>query len=212
MGRREENKARTRQELIDTGLRQFRERGFEATRVQDIVEAVGVSQATFFNYFPTKQAILEAQAAYTQDLYDALLRHELERTTASVAARLDQITRVLAAYLEADRTTAALLVARTRLFFGEQADPMRGRRSHDLLTALFVEGQVRGEIASRHDPDQLAELYIAQFFLTASNWLTGWFGAPDGSLTERLVASLDVFLHGAATGEGGHRAPAPGVP
>jgi AcrR family transcriptional regulator len=212
MGRREENKARTRQELIDTGLRQFRERGFEATRVQDIVEAVGVSQATFFNYFPTKQAILEAQAAYTQDLYDALLRHELERTSATVAQRLDQITRVLATYLESDRTTSALLVARTRLFFGEQADTARSRRSHDLLAALFVEGQARGEIDPRLDADQLAELYIAQFMLTASNWLTGWFGSSPQTLTDRLEAALHVFLHGAAAATAASQQAAPDVP
>lgn len=203
MGRREENKARTRQQLIDTGLRLFRERGFDATRVQDIVEAVGVSQATFFNYFPTKQAILEAQAAYTADLYDALLRHELDRGEATVTARLEQITRVLAAYLETDAETSALLVSRTQLFFGQQTDASRAHHSHDLMTSLFAEGQARGEIDRAADPDQLAELYAATFMLTVTNWLSGWWGPTAQTLSERLVAALAVFLHGALAAEPG---------
>jgi len=197
MGRREEHKARTRQQLIDTGLRQFRERGFDATRVQDIVDAVGVSQATFFNYFPTKQAILEAQSAYTAELYDALLRHELDREEASVPARLEQITKVLAAYLESDAETSTLLVSRTQLFFGQRADPDRAHHSHDLMARLFAEGQARGEIDALADPDQLAELYAATFMLTVTNWLTGWWGATTQTLGDRLLAALRVFLHGA---------------
>jgi len=197
MGRREDNKARTRQQLIDTGLRQFREKGFDHTRVQDIVAAVGVSQATFFNYFPTKQAILEAQSSYTADLYDALLRHELARTEASVPARLEQITRVLAAYLQTDTETSTLLVSRTQLFFGQQTDPARARHSHDLMAELFAAGQSRGEIEPVADPDQLAELYAATFMLTVTNWLSGWWGPTTQPLSDRLVAALEVFLHGA---------------
>jgi len=201
MGRREEHKARTRQQLIDTGLQQFRENGFDATRVQDIVAAVGVSQATFFNYFPTKQAILEAQSAYTAELYDALLRHELNRTEATVPARLEQITRVLAEYLQTDAETSTLLVSRARLFFGQKTDPSRAHHSHDLMATLFAEGQARGEIDAAADPDQLAELYAATFMVTVTNWLTGWWGPTPQTLSERLVAALHVFLHGALAGD-----------
>ena len=199
MGRREENKRRTREALISTGLAMFRDQGFEETRVQDIVERVGVSPATFFNYFPTKDAILEAQAEQAADLYAALLRHELARSDATVAERLEQITRVLAQALENDLPISRLMATRTALFFGSSGPKAdKDRASQQVLAELFGHGQASGEIDERADPRQLAELYTAVVILTATNWLNDWWGdAEHQPLTERLLDALQVFLHGA---------------
>src|ERR1700720_1652257 len=57
-GLRERKKARLRQEIIDTAVRLFRKRGYEKTRIDDIVQALEISQPTFFRYFPSKDAVL----------------------------------------------------------------------------------------------------------------------------------------------------------
>jgi AcrR family transcriptional regulator len=203
VGRREDNKRRTREALVETGLALFREHGFEETRVQDIVERVGVSPATFFNYFPTKDAILEAQAEAATDLYAALLRHELERREASVGARLEQITRVLAQALGSDPVISRLMATRTALFFGSSGPKAdKDRASQKLLAELFVQGQSSAEIDAAADPLQLAELYSATMMLTTMNWLTDWFGATGQALDERLLATLRIFLNGARTQPG----------
>jgi AcrR family transcriptional regulator len=199
MGRREEKKRDTRKRLIDTGLELFRGRGFDDTRVRDIVERVGVSPATFFNYFPTKQAILEAQAEQTADLYAALLTHELERTDVPCVERLEEITRLLAEALQSDRVIARLMVTRTQLFFsstGDKAD--KDRAAQRLLAQLFTQGQASGEIEPGADPLQLAEIYTALTILTAANWLIDWWGPPLEPLEDRLLAALATFLRGAS--------------
>lgn len=53
-GLRERKKARTRQLIQDHGLRLFLAQGYEATTVQQIIDAAEVSESTFFRYFPTK--------------------------------------------------------------------------------------------------------------------------------------------------------------
>jgi AcrR family transcriptional regulator len=58
LGLRERKKARLRQEIIDTAVRLFRKRGYEKTRIYDIVQLLEISQPTFFRYFPTKDAVL----------------------------------------------------------------------------------------------------------------------------------------------------------
>jgi len=39
-------------------MRLFLERGFEATTIEDIAEAVEISPSTFFNYFPNKEDVV----------------------------------------------------------------------------------------------------------------------------------------------------------
>src|SRR5260370_7682587 len=56
LGLRERKKARLRQEIIDTAVRLFRKRGYEKTRIDDIVQALEITQPTFFLYFPTQDA------------------------------------------------------------------------------------------------------------------------------------------------------------
>lgn len=55
---------RTRGQLIDAATKVFAARGFEAAAIQEIAAVAGVANGTFYNYFPTKEAILEAAAVH----------------------------------------------------------------------------------------------------------------------------------------------------
>ena len=61
IGRREENKQRTRSALEEAAARLFEERGFGATTVRDIAAAAGVGERTFFRYFPSKEDLVLGQ-------------------------------------------------------------------------------------------------------------------------------------------------------
>ena len=56
-GLRERKKARLRQQIVETALHIFRQRGYENTRIDDIVQTLEISQPTFFRYFPSKDEI-----------------------------------------------------------------------------------------------------------------------------------------------------------
>ncbi len=58
VGLRERKKARRRQQIIDTSIKLFRKRGFENTRIDDIVQVLEISQPTFFRYFSSKDGVL----------------------------------------------------------------------------------------------------------------------------------------------------------
>lgn len=47
-------------EVLDAALALFRERGFAATRVEDIGKRAGISKGAVYLYFPSKEAIIEA--------------------------------------------------------------------------------------------------------------------------------------------------------
>ncbi|MEU6357049.1 TetR family transcriptional regulator [Streptomyces sp. NPDC047072] len=58
VGLRERKKARTRATIQSHALRLFREQGYDATRIEQIIDAAEVSETTFFRYFPTKEALV----------------------------------------------------------------------------------------------------------------------------------------------------------
>lgn len=60
----------TVRKLLEAGLIEFKERGFEGVRVDDVVQRAGISHGTFYLYFSNKE-----------DLFKALLRdalHDME--------------------------------------------------------------------------------------------------------------------------------------
>ncbi len=57
-GLRERKKARTRAAIREHALRLFREQGYQATTVEQIIDAAEVSETTFFRYFPTKEDVV----------------------------------------------------------------------------------------------------------------------------------------------------------
>src|ERR1700679_1674423 len=101
-GPRARKKQETRDAIVTAALRLFREKGFDATTIDEIAAAVGVSSRTFFRYFPTKEDVVFLDQIFE----DALLAREM-----AVARRgesdLDRVER------------AALAVARVTAHHGE---------------------------------------------------------------------------------------------
>ncbi len=57
-GLRARKRQETLQRIAETGLRLFGERGYEATTLDAIADAAGISRRTFFSYFRSKEEIL----------------------------------------------------------------------------------------------------------------------------------------------------------
>jgi AcrR family transcriptional regulator len=128
-GLRERKKAQTRQTIADTALRLFTERGFDQVTVAEVAREAEVSEATLFNYFPTKEDLLFSRmGAYEARLVDAvrdrdsgtsaitaltefLLRPQHDRLSSRDSKSLATIARMI--------TASPALVARERQVFAE---------------------------------------------------------------------------------------------
>jgi AcrR family transcriptional regulator len=74
MGLRESKKVRTRQEIADTAMRLFAQRGFDHVPVAEVAEAAGVSEKTVFNYFPTKEDLFYDEVPAREEALRAAIR------------------------------------------------------------------------------------------------------------------------------------------
>ena len=57
-GLRERKKAQTRASIQSHALRLFQRQGYEATTIEQIIDAAEVSESTLFRYFPTKEDLV----------------------------------------------------------------------------------------------------------------------------------------------------------
>lgn len=86
-GLRERKKRRTRDALLRAALELFTSQGYEQTTVDEIVEAVGVSQRTFFRYFAGKEETVFALQEMIDDQFVEQLRSRPAHEPPLVALR-----------------------------------------------------------------------------------------------------------------------------
>ena len=201
-GLRERKKQRQREAIVDAAVALFRERGFDRTRVQDILERAGISLGTFYNYFPGKDAVLDEFGAGVIGSYLELARHELEAEGQSAPDRVRALARACGKAFSADPAFMSVVVGRWRAFGGRDPLPARDVPIYELLSLLFAEGQANGEIRRDLNPIELAETFSGVFIFSVVGWLGAW--QPDGrsgredelELEARLMRAFDVFLDG----------------
>jgi AcrR family transcriptional regulator len=92
LGLRERKKLQTRQRITDAAHDLFAERGFDQVPVTEIARRAEVSEATVFNYFPTKEDLVySGMVAFERTLIDAV--RDRDPATSALAAFRDFLLR-----------------------------------------------------------------------------------------------------------------------
>jgi AcrR family transcriptional regulator len=68
-GLRQRKKAQMRQHIADTAARLFAAYGFDQVSIADVAQAVGISDQTVYNYFPSKQDLVLDRAEEISERY-----------------------------------------------------------------------------------------------------------------------------------------------
>ncbi|MGH9745022.1 MAG: TetR/AcrR family transcriptional regulator [Candidatus Acidiferrales bacterium] len=193
-GLRERKKARLRQDIIDTALRLFRARGYEDTRVEDIVQVLEISQPTFFRYFPTKDAVLCEVGRRGFSCITEKLKSELT-SDASTADRLRRLYQEFAHEAESNRWLWRAVVL-SGAMDPVRSPQMRGQEkiAASLLQEILEQGQKRGEITRDFPVGHMAEFMEALYNTVVRNWVVDLPG-PD-KLMGRVRNAVEFFLRG----------------
>jgi AcrR family transcriptional regulator len=194
VGLRERKKARLRQQIVDTAIKLFRKRGYDNTRIDDIVQTLDISQPTFFRYFPSKDAVLREVGERGYACICERLRSELS-SQAATGERLRRLYVTMAREVEADRQLWQAVVLSGAM------DPVRSAelRGHEeaavrLLREILTQGQKRGEVTRAFPVVHLAEFMEGLYNTVVRQWAVDLTGPH--KLTDRVRSAVDFFLRG----------------
>jgi AcrR family transcriptional regulator len=123
-GLREQKRIQTLQRISEVGLKLFVAKGYEATTLDEIAAAAGISRRTFFYYFDSKEDIL---VAYVDGYADALKALVLENASSGSPLNIvrDALVKLVAPHREAQMLATARIV--------RQSQTLRARNQGKLL-------------------------------------------------------------------------------
>ena len=188
-----------RDRLLAAGTRLFAERGYDATSVQQVVQAAAVTKGAFYYYFDSKDDLL-------LEIYRRLLDLQAARLDAFVTGPGAAADRLRAAAVDvvlssAEHLDAFVVFVRSAHLLDEEHDrAVRARRRayHDRFRELVEQGQREGDFRR----DVSADLAV-HAFLGAAHQIPTWF-KPSGSLGIEQVAEqfADLLLRGISRPDG----------
>ncbi|PZU49139.1 MAG: TetR family transcriptional regulator [Microbacterium sp.] len=183
--------SRVADDLRRAAVELFATQGYEATSVQQIVDAAGVTKGAMYHYFASKDDLLFG-------IYDSLLTLQKAHLDEIVArgGDVDDILRavcvdVVETSIDHFREGAVFFRSQHLLTAERGQEVVRRRREyHDVFAALLERGQREG----RYRTDIPTAVLVAHFFSDV-HYLSHWY-SPTGPEGASLVAAqlTDLYL------------------
>ncbi|WP_242882402.1 acyl-CoA-like ligand-binding transcription factor [Actinomadura litoris] len=189
-GLRELKKARTRAAIQKHALRLFRERGYEATTVEQVAQAAEVAHTTVFRYFPTKEDLVITDD--TDPVFYESLRTQ-PAGMASVAALRTAMREVLGAFSPED-----LAAGRERAILILSVPALRGAAFGNFTDTMRNVAVILAERAGRPADDAAVRTLAGAAFGIMLDLMIRWAEDPALNLAESLDAALATLESGPA--------------
>lgn len=175
---------RTRDRLQEVALRLIAEQGYEATTVDQIAGAAGVSHMTFFRYFPTKGSVV------LDDPFDPALAAAVAAAPSDLPPLLRACRGLRAAVAHLEVAEQERVRSRVRIAAGDPA-----LLAGTWASTVATQDAVADALGSGTDGPGLPERVAAAAAIAAlTAAVLAWsLGEDDVPLPARLVQALDVL-------------------
>lgn len=184
-------------EFLRVAAALFYSKGYEPTSVQEIIRAVGVAKGTFYHYFDSKVALLEALVTRQVDATVARLAQLVALPDLDAAQKFTRFFQQINDWKLANKP---LMLETARVLFQDENVLLRAkmrdesvRRITPLLGAIIAQGQAEGVFDVEH-PHETAVLVftIAEGFSNAVA-VTILAGEVDAAAVEQITRQAHVF-------------------
>jgi AcrR family transcriptional regulator len=193
LGLRERKKLRTRQLISETAVRMFAERGFDAVPVAAVARAAEVSEATVFNYFPTKEDLIyQGMEAFEDELLGAVRDRPAGESIVAAFGRFVLQPRGFLAAPDEDR--ARFLIAVSTMIADSPALQAREREILARYTASLA-ALIANETAA--DPDDLRPWVVARALIGTHQSLIAFVRRHlTGGSVDHVALAQEVWTRG----------------
>ena len=191
MPSRAQQREQTRRRLYESALAIFRRDGVVACRTEDIAKAAGVSRGSFYFHFPTKEHVLLARMAETEEEICAAINALGD--DAAFTEVLAVLNRELARIWERDPQLLPEVAGAALRFTATAMDDQEASPLRALLAQRFTLAAAHGELETQLPPQLLGDFYLANLL----GGLLAWYGNPNMSLLMVLGAVTEMFWNGA---------------
>ncbi|MBK8267467.1 MAG: TetR family transcriptional regulator [Planctomycetes bacterium] len=176
--------ATTREQIHEAACRLFRERGFHATSVRDIAEAVGIQGGSLYTHIKGKDDLLWEIVDAAADRFFAALEPIVSSKT-NVMGRLKKAIIAHVSVVAGDLNAAAVYTVEWRHLSDERKSAITARR--DAYEKLF-RSLVSEAIHERHlTPTDAAGATL--FILSSLNFLFTWY-KPEGRMSSHDIGVM----------------------
>jgi AcrR family transcriptional regulator len=185
-------------EIIDAGLKEFAERGFAGTRLDDVAARAGIAKGTIYRYFASKEALFEAALlSRVTPMLDGIEAMVDGYPGSSVDLLRFLITKVHGELVTSDvQVLMRIIIGEGHRFPGVAEAYYRGSiaKGRELLERIVARGIARGEFRA----GAAAELpiVIAAPAVMAAIWRMTFDPVAPIPPERFLAAHLDLALHG----------------
>ncbi len=179
----------SRTRLLETAARLFAEKGYQKTKISDIVKAAGLTQAAFYLYFPSKEAIFaELVDDFRMNLHS--LAETAKKVTPLVPAEVPrQVVNNLKQVFAYLSTNPEL----TKIAWYESPDSEQIK--HELIQ--MIAGNIRINQEAGHIRKQLVPEIVAEILVGIVDRLTiKWLLTNQKSPEELAEEMAEVVMYG----------------
>jgi len=211
-GRRERRKQARPGELLDAALDLFVEKGFAATRAEEVAARAGVSKGTLFLYFPSKEELFKAvvrenisgRFAEWNDEFAKFEGSTSEMVRFCVTAWWQRIGMTRASGITKLMMSEACNFPELASFYHQEVV----RPGMDLIRRILQRGVDRGEFRPLDLDYAVYNIVAPMMYLIIMQHSQGVCTPPDFPLDpERYIqAQLDMILSGLCARPGGREA------
>jgi AcrR family transcriptional regulator len=171
-------------DLLDVVVRVFNERGYEATSMEDLSRATGMTKSAFYHHVSGKEQLLGLAVHRALDGLALVLEEPAARQGTPVE-RLEHVLRRTVQVLVAELPYVTLLL-RLRGNTDTEREALARRRELDTrVAALVAEAAEAGEIRADVDPRLVTRLLFGMV-----NSVTEWYRPERGTGLEEVVVAL----------------------
>ena len=199
MSLRQQHKARTRAQILAAALELIEEQGLAATTTREMAQRAGISYPTLYNYFPSKNQVVQALLAEDLEAWGVAVDGCIKRYNGHLLDTLAEINQLGLDQFHGPKTELWREVGTALTTDTEAAGERQtlNPASHERFHALLAIAQGTGELQEGIDLHLLAHTLFCLSDYTLLQHLTT--SAPDAArslanLQDQLTLLLTPYL------------------